>query len=251
MKKLTLSVFFAFVCLSLSAQFRFGFGVGFNGFQTKLDHGDSTEIVLKPIYNVSGHLLVNYGLGQGYSLSSGINFVQKGAQENLNYGEEKWRRGDPNSVIKVLPKSYNKLHITYLEIPLKLEKKLGDISFFAGGYFGIALSGRQFYNIEVVENDYGLDRYRNYAGDNDVDPINGPIKDNSTELYCKRYDAGLQFGISCPLSHVFFISAEYSQGLINTIPKLSLNSQVYSPVHKEYNRGISLKLFFLFNGENQ
>jgi hypothetical protein len=197
--KYILVVFWVFYVADMNAQIKSGyvFGVNFSTFalQTKGTYSD-----LKTKGGINLGLFFDVPITKRFSFQPKLMFSAKGTDYKIDSVQ------------------YS-LSPVYIEVPLNIGYRLGNISLFVGPYFACGIGGLK------------MDQQGNLK---DISFGSGQNKD------MKQLDVGLNFGLGINIRG-FQISAQYGLGLANIAP----NTTVYSEM-KNRVIGISCR----YGGEN-
>jgi hypothetical protein len=142
---------------------------------------------------------------------------------------------------------YDRIKVTYLELPLNIafKLKLGTFRFqvFAGPYFAYAIAGKHKWDYE--QNKDGI--RKDIKGDEKINFKNEVPEDNDRTYYQRPMDIGINFGLGFQVSQVL-LNLGFAMGLSNLQPDVK-GDENYAADHKYYNRTIFVSAAWLFGGE--
>ncbi len=238
MKKIfySLSIVLLVLIFAISghSQVTLGAKVGVNMYtfnQSLEDEDDEVSLNLRPGFLIG--LVANIPLQDNLSLRSGITFITKGTNIDL---EEVY---EEISDITVEGKSY--LGFSYLEIPIHLDFKMNNFHLIAGPYIGLGLGGKAVSDFTVTGagTDLTVDNELTFnPAFGEVDP--DTFGDNEDAF--NALDIGLNLGVGYQTGPVL-ISVEYSYGFGNITPKYKDTEDTDD---KLTNTGINVAATYLF-----
>lgn len=247
MKKL--NIFFALIflaCLtfSASAQIEIGIKVGGNLSNIHQDFKDSDEEMptkMKVGFHVG--LTSDIPINEMFSFQPGLLFTTKG----YNYDLDELVEEDDNPVKStnaVEVDGYMRTSLNYIEIPLNIAFKTGDLQIFAGPYLAVGIGGK--HKADFSYSIMGYEETEKYEiklkpafGEVDYEEL-GEDEDAFSAL-----DYGLNFGVGYRLGPVL-IQGAYSLGLGNITPKYKDDDDNDRSDYKMTNRVITLSVSYFF-----
>lgn len=218
--------------ISSTAQVDFGVkaGLNLNDFgQSVEDEAFEIPTKMRPGFHIG--VVVDYGLTEALSLTSGLTYIVKGTsldlEENLDNGES------------VDGSSY--INFAYLEIPINLTYRKNNFSVFGGPYIGLGIGGK-------LKSDYTLTTDFGSFDVNEetkIKPAYGEINSGDLAIDEDAYN-GLDFGINLGVGYEVgpvVIGLSYSLGFVDLEPKFE---GLDKDDDKITNRVISLSGTYMF-----
>jgi hypothetical protein len=206
--KLGLVVVLICFTTQVNGQVRFGIKTGMNlgSISQKMADEDEEEIETQVLFAYHFGASVVFGLGDDFSLETGLIYTNKGFQTDINNDLP------PGLMIE----GYDRYIFTYLEVPVNLVYKIDKVQIMAGPYLAMGISGKNKYDITI-----------SYAGDSSTEAdeysfkpvfgevMDGDLADEEDAFYALDY--GLNLGVGYHLGSVL-ISTGYSFSMGNILP---------------------------------
>ena len=176
---------------------------------------------------------VEYGLTDDLAIQSGLLFTQKGFSYDLEDDLP-----DGTSV-----DGYDRVNLSYLEIPISVAYKINDFQVYAGPYvaFGIAGKNKWDYTLETAAGS------EDFSDETSFKPVFGEVSDGDLaddEQAFAAFDFGLNAGVGYQFGPML-VNAGYSLGLGNIAP--AYDSDDYDRADfKQNNRVITVSLTYFF-----
>jgi len=211
--KILLILLVVSISSQLNAQVKFGLKAGLNANNISKDlepDSDDELYTSKMLFSYHVGASVEIGFSDALSLQSGLLYTTKGWEVDLD--EVLKDEIDAGANID----GYYRFMFNYLEVPLNIAYKFGDIQVYAGPYVSLMLSGKQKYDI-TMEGDG-----EPYTESDDLkfvpvfgEVAEGDIDDEDNAAY--GLDYGLNLGVGYRFGQIL-ISAGYSYSMSNIVP---------------------------------
>ena len=239
MKKLFLmALAMCFFVGSTIAQISYGPKVGVNISKYGYNYKESwDEPNIKFRFGQSVGAVMNLQLLDFLAFQPSASFTVKG----VAYDVSSWESGH------AVYTGYDRVRVTYFEVPLNFAARInlgpGNIQFFAGPYFALALIGRNVWDYE--ENINGIRKTSK-----DIEKIkfkNKVPEGEDKDRYQRPLDLGVNFGIGYQYKHLLF-NIGFAMGFANLQP--DREGEDYDPADEKYsNRTVFITAAWLFGGE--
>jgi hypothetical protein len=235
MKKLSLlfTLALAFTIAS-QAQIRIGAKIGWNINSVAFNYAESdsepeTKMVLG--FHLGG--TAEFGLNDQMAIQSGLLYTRKG----FRYDVEELHGG-----VGIEVEGYDRVMISYIEIPIHFAYKFGDFQVYAGPYFAFGIGGKNKWDVTYT----GVDLEGSYSDEISFKPFFGEVGEGdlrADEAAYRGLDLGFNLGVGYKMDK-FLINAGYSLGLGNITP--DYEGDFDAADYKASNRVISLSASYFF-----
>ena len=222
--------------LGAIAQVKFGVKAGLNFANIAENYQDSQD-ESKTKLNTGFHLgvIATQELSEVIDFTTGLIYSQKGAAFDLEDGLPSGVSID----------GYDRLTISYLEIPMTFEYKTGAVRIMAGPYVAFGISGKNKWDYTVSSGGSSVDesgeftdiKFKNTVGESEASDDNE---------YFRALDLGLNIGLGYEINNLV-ISANYGLGFSNLIPDVDISGVEFDAGDfKTSNRVISVGATYYF-----
>ncbi len=211
--KVLLILLLVSISSQLNAQVKFGLKAGLNGNNISKDlEPDSDDELYTSKLSFSYHIgaTVELGLSDVLSLQSGLLYTTKGWAVDI----DEVLKEDIADGLEF--DGYYRFMFSYLEVPVNIAYKFGNIQVYAGPYISLMLSGKEKYDITMTE----LDESHTESDERKYVPVFGEVKDGDIDdenMAAYGLDYGLNAGVGYRIGQIL-ITAGYSYSMSNIIP---------------------------------
>lgn len=222
LSKISLVVLMVLIGTQLNAQVKFGLKAGLNANNISTDlapeSDDELYTLTKMLFSYHFGATVEIGFSDALSLQSGLMYTTKGWEVDL----DEILKDEIDAGVEV--DGYYRFMFSYLEVPVHIAYKLGNIQLYAGPYVSYMLSGKEKYDLSMEEDG------ESYTESNEVKyvPVFGEVKEGDLDSE-DRSVYGLDYGLNAGVGYRFgqiLISAGYSYSMSNIIPAYENDSEM-------------------------
>ncbi len=231
MKQKLLGFFLCILSIQVgTAQLKFGIKMGVTATDVNMNAVTSLNDLELPTarsLNYDGGIVLEYEFMHNLlSIRSGLDFIQKGFNVNLDQAKEKYED------LKEISGDW-KANFQYLQIPVNIVYHIGKFNINAGPYLAYGLGGEEIQDLKMVFTDGTI---QNVQQDIDLEAVFGDVEENLSDIdldtgmliqYFNGLDYGINVGAGFSINKLTF-NVQYQQGLSNITPELA-NDPDFNP----------------------